>query len=626
MRILQLVPVIALFSLAQAFAVEMEEVRVQAKSLRLHDEVSYGPAKIAIEQPASDIYLGETLSKLPGVLVRSTSGFGSATTVITSQALGSAGTSVTIDDIPVVESSGRGVNFSLFPSALIGSVEQNSPFYSTFDPTAATLPTPGGRINLRTLAALKQGELPWVGSLVMGSGKSIQGTAAYRGRARAKDHWIIGVNGYNTAGDFPFKNPLNQRNESRNNNDAVGAGLLAKYKFHFDGGSTVEALNFFSNSDRTNPGSLTQPTRQHQKDTFNLLGFKYDGPDALGKRNGLFGKAAIGYSRTGTRGQDAFNQTTRAGAGVSTDSRSWGGYTQAGFIRRDERSSVTLAFDDQFDYMRKDEGVFNRNVFGTTATFSLDVGKFRFMPLGRMDASSRFRSAGDGAMSVMYMPDGDNDLALSYGVQHTYPSITAVTGFVNSGLVVLPNPALDVQRDNMVSLTFNRRKSRYTLYSTAFYDLVRNRSTFVFRRNTAQFVNVASVSVLGYTIDGQLFPIEPLALRGSLTLTRAWNRSTGDEMPYKPRLEGWASVSYLVWKNLGVTIQEQFVTKRFVAERGVDAVSPFIQTIVRLDARLWEGSLFFKVANLFNVDGFENPGFPFPGRTYWLGYSFGAGS
>ena len=605
---------------AESDAVEMPDISVKAQSLKLHDEISYTPHSVVIERPASDVYLGETLGKLPGILVRNTSGFASTTTVISAQALGSAGTAVSIDDIPVIESSGRGVNFSLFPSALIGSIEHHSPFYPSMDPTADALPAPGGRINLKTLRAPKPGGIPVIGAVTVGSGHSIETTLGLRGGDRDHD-WVAGVSGYNTQGDYSFRNPLTGGDESRANNDAVGLGGLGKYRWRLANDATFEALEFVSNSNRTNPGSLFAPTRQHQKDTFNLLGARYQGPHLLGPRDGVFAKTAVGFARTATEGPSA----GQSNSGVTTDSRTVGNYAQAGYVRRNETMSFTLAADNEFDYLRTDEGVFNRNVFGATATVSVELDKFRIVPLVRQDASSVFPSTTDGSLSVIYVPDSDNEVAISYGLSHSFPAITSVGGFTNGGLSVLPNPDLHVQRDSLVSLTFDRRKPKYTLYGSAFYDLVRNRSTFTFVSNTAaQFVNLSSVSVIGYTLDGQLFPTDALSLRGSVTLGHAWDRSSGHEMPYKPRIEGSGSVSYLFHPKVGVTAQEQFIGKRFVSSTGVSSVDPFIQTIIRLDAQVAGGVLFFKVANLFDVGGFENPGFPFAGRSYWLGYTLGS--
>jgi hypothetical protein len=190
---------------------------------------------------------------------------------------------------------------------------------------------------------------------------------------------------------------------------------------------------------------------------------------------------------------------------------------------------------------------------------------------------------------------------------------------------VLPSSDLHVQRDSIVSITYDRKKPDYTLYVTGFYDLVRNRSTFTaITRNSAQFVNLPEVSIFGATVDGQWFPLEPVALRGSATVTHAWDRSTGHAMPYKPAIEGWASAAYLILPKLSFTVQEQFTGKRFISTRTVETVNPFIQTILRLDAQVGAGVLFFKVANLFDVGAYDFPGFPYQGRSFWVGYTLGA--
>lgn len=597
---------------------EAPEITVKAKPLRLHDEVSYTPHSVSIEQPASDVYLGETLSKLPGVLVRNVSGFGSTTTVITAQALGSGSTAVSIDDIPILDPSGRGINFSIFPSTLIGSVEHHSPFYPSLNPSGDTLPAPGGRINLRTLGGPKRGDSPFTASILAGSGRTIETTGAYRGGAERSD-WLVGLSGFNTAGDFAYRNPNNDSNEDRLNNNAAGTGALAKYAYALDGGGSVEVLNLFSHQERTNPGSIEAPTRDHQKDLFNLLGVRYSDPQAISPRDGLFAKFAGAYARTATRTAILF-----PGQHDSTDSRGFAHYSQFGYQRTHKRAGFTLAVDNQYDYVRKDEGTFNKDVFGATATGHVTIAsKLKLIPLVRHDVANRFDDETDASASMVFSPDTQNDVTLSYGLQHIYPSITAKSGFNNSGIVVLANNDLRVQRDSITSLSYVRRGQSYTLYSSGFYDLIRDRATFTrgSRPGTFQFVNSSRVSVLGYTLDGQVFPNEKLALRLSGTVQRAWDRSSGHEMPYKPRFEGLGSVSYGFLPWLGLTVQEQYVGARFTSTTDVETMSPFAQTHIRLDASVWRGVAFFKVSNVFNTGAFENPGFPFPGRTYWVGYT-----
>lgn len=605
------------YCLAQsAPQIETPEVSVKAKSLKLHDEVSYTPHSVSIEQPASDVYLGETLSKLPGVLVRPVSGFGSVTTVITSQALGSGSTAVSIDDIPVLDPSGRGINFSLFPSTLVESVEHHSPFYPSLNPSGDTLPAPGGRINLKTLSAPRRGVTPFSSSLLVGSGNTIEATGAYRG-GYDRSEWLVGLSGFNTAGNYAFNNPTNGSAETRGNNNAAGGGALAKYGYKLQGGGSVEMLDLISHQDRTNPGSLDAPTRDHQRDMFNLLGLRYVNPTAISTRDGLFAKVAGAYARTATR------TASFPGMADSTDSRGWGHYSQLGYTRTQKTFSGTLSLDNQFDYVKKDEGKFNKNVFGSTALVTVPVGAFKFVPLVRHDVANRFDDATDASGSVVFSPNVENDFTLSYGLQHIFPSLTAKSGFNNSGIIVLPNNDLRVQRDSITSFSYVRRGQSYTLYGSTFYDLIRDRATFSSSAmpGTFQFVNSSRVSVLGYTLDGQVFPLTDLSLRLSTTVQRAWDRGSGHEMPYKPRLENYASVSYGIFSWLGFTVQEQFTGKRYTGTTGDDALSPFAQTHLRLDTKLLGGVAFFKISNLFDVGAFENPGYPYPGRSFWMGYT-----
>lgn len=257
------------------------EIEIRAKALKAYDEVTYLPYSVSIEQPASDSYVGETLAKLPGVLVRNTSGFGSLTTVITAPALGARGTAVSVDDIPVLDPTGAGINFSLFPGTLLKAVEHHSPFYSTLNPQAETLSSPGGRINLRTLdpagGFVRKGKLPINGSLMYGGGNSIEATGAYRGSEGAHD-WVAGVSHYNTAGDFHYKDPTTGEPASRDRNDAVGVGGIAKYRYRLSGGGSFELLDLASSSGRTNPGRIDYPSPSREIDTFNLLGLKYANP------------------------------------------------------------------------------------------------------------------------------------------------------------------------------------------------------------------------------------------------------------------------------------------------------------------------------------------------------------
>jgi len=182
------------------------ETVVRAAKLRATDEVTYDPHRVSIEQPGSDVHLGESLSRLPGVVVRNVSGLGSATTVITSQALGSAGTLASFDDIPILEPTGRGLNFSVFPVTLVSGIDHVSPFYPSVDFMAPALASSGGRINIRPLRAPLHSERTWKAGVIAGTANSVQGSGSFQLGSREQS-LTTGVTGYNTDGGYAYVNP-----------------------------------------------------------------------------------------------------------------------------------------------------------------------------------------------------------------------------------------------------------------------------------------------------------------------------------------------------------------------------------------------------------------------------------
>ncbi len=606
----------SLLFLSCAYSIAQEKaptIKVEADRIRVYDEVSYTPQSVKIEQPASSAHLGETIQKLPGVMVLNHSGFGSLTTVITSQALGSGGVGVSIDGIPVINPTGNGIDFSIFPSALIGSVEQQFVFYPSEDPTAFAVSSPGGRINLKTLNP--KGKKPFLGSVLLGSGKTVRATGAYLKSDQDKS-FVAGLSGFNTAGDFHFKNPnsnQSQNRENRENNDAWGGGGLLKYKTKWSS-HELEVLNLASHTSRTNPGPLGQPSRDHEKDTFELLGLKYSNPKAFSERDGIFSKLAGSYSRT-----DLIETPSSL-----SSTKTLGNYAQTGYHRKDEASSITVSFDNQYDYLKDSTGIYERDVFGSTATLSAEFGKFRLVPLARQEVGSAFGSVGDGSLSLSYLYSSASDFTMSYGLFHLYPSLVSVSGVTTPTFRLLPNPSLRVERDQVLALSYSHRHPTYTLYGSKFLNFIKNRSTFTsLSPTTAQIINVSDVFVFGYTLEVQLFPVEDLTLRASSTFSIAEDKNTKREIPYKPKLEGLFSASYVFLPELGLTAEEQWISKRFTNVQNSRTLSPYAQTHLRLDFKLWEGLAYFKVANVFDTAGFITDGFPLQGRSFWLGYTYG---
>ncbi|MBI2096857.1 MAG: hypothetical protein HYT40_01735, partial [Candidatus Sungbacteria bacterium] len=301
----------------------------------------------------------------------------SLTSAITPQALGASSTAVSIDGVPVPDPAGVGINFSLFPAALVEAVEYHSPFYPAMDATSVILPAPGGRINLRTQGARigtgaeeSGGRRDLSASLLAGSANTLEAAAVYRGGRDGAD-WVIGGGGLSTRGDFPFRDPVSGARRVRENNDAAGAGGLARYRKRVGPAGSVEFTALSSRLDRTNPGPLDFPSRDHERDTFHLLGASYHDAQAFSPEAGAFAKLAGTLSRV----QNEISPSLR------TDAHTFGGYAQAGTAWRHGSGESFFALDDLEERLNDGTGLYARNTAGFTHSTAFRAGDFRLIPL-----------------------------------------------------------------------------------------------------------------------------------------------------------------------------------------------------------------------------------------------------
>jgi hypothetical protein len=595
-----------------------EIIEVRSKRLEGFDEVFFSPEKVGIEKPASDVQLGETLSKLPGVLVRNASGFASNTTVLTAPSLGSAGSSVSVDEIPILDPAGGGLNYSLFPSPLIEKLEYRSVFFAAERIDSDTLSLSGGRIHLSTLDPQKA--KPVFGALLLGSANTGQ---ASLGGSLKKGKWsaLASVSGFSSRGNFRYKEEGDQGVKQRANNSAEGGSFLAKTKYAYKKEASLELFDFFSHTARVNPGSVDYPTRDGQFDTFNLASVKWRDQNFFNSsrgRSGLSSKVAFMNLR----------RILKQAPNQSSDNKNHGGYAQVAFHRKTKNHAFSLSLDHQHLQLSNNLGLFRQEITGFTEVTQFDLGVVRLVPLLRYEMSSIYPEAADFITSVQREfgseTGSEHQIALSYGYLHAFPDLISRAGFQDSGFVLLSNLNLKVQRDSIVKATYLYRDRHYSFGLSPFYSFIRNRATLTLATPTAyQMVSAEKVSIVGSTADVQVFLLkDKLALRNSSTLARAWNRNTGAEMPFKPRLEGWASVAVSPTNTFTFSLQEQYLGSRKVSVTEPSyRLSPYYQTHLRIDIRSGVGEFFFKINNVFEKSGFETPGFPFQGRSYWVGYT-----
>ena len=90
-------------------------------------------------------------------------------------------------------------------------------------PTTSSLPSPPPLFetshSVRSAIA-RESESPLVGSLILGTGKTVNATCGARGGDDRRE-WVAGLTGFKTAGDFHFVDPTDGQGKDRGHNDAL---------------------------------------------------------------------------------------------------------------------------------------------------------------------------------------------------------------------------------------------------------------------------------------------------------------------------------------------------------------------------------------------------------------------
>jgi outer membrane cobalamin receptor len=165
---------------------------------------------------------------------------------------------------------------------------------------------------------------------------------------------------------------------------------------------------------------------------------------------------------------------------------------------------------------------------------------------------------------------------------------------------------------------------------TAFHDRITNRSSYEFYSDgTAQYVAVPSVTVKGAVADLAATPAPWFSARASATLQQAVDESTRLEFPYKPRVMLLGTVGVKPVRDLLLSLEQSYIGARRYSgtsdlNRGDETLRPWYPTALRADLQLARGwILFSRVENVFDRAGWDFPGYPLPGRQFFLGISAG---
>lgn len=596
------------------FAAEIEAIHVDGTVQSDKTDRYFTSQSYTSEKNPADVEISETLRRLPGVHVRAQSGMGSLTTATLPGALNAASSAVSIDSIPVPDPVALGVNQSLFPVSFIQGIEFQSPFYSGIDSKSVLIPTQGGRLNILTQSKTIGGSEKGIGAHAsLGTANTGLGAVSYRGADSNKDY-LVGVQGFSTRGDHPFINPETKARARRENNDAAAGAVILKYRRRVFRDSVFQFLQMNSRIDRTNPGSLSFPGRDHERDTFNLTGLSLD-------HESYFAKGALTISRV----QNEISESNR------TDSHTTGGYAQAGRTGLiSSKVRATVAVDELNEKSNDGSGVFSRNTNGLSTLFNADLGAFELSPHLRYEYNTQYQHGFNATLTAEKNFSDSLAASLSHGYLTQYPAIIASQGYYAGTLSVLRNQDLLPEHTSMtqagVAFTGEVSGKKIKIQSQTFHSLIRNRAVYTSLSFTqAQYRNVPLATLIGETISLEIEASNNLKVRENISLARAWDRSSAHEFPYKPRFQSNTAFEFEIYKNartsFTLTAEEDLMSKRVINLTDEQSLSPTAVTSVRADANFADaGSFFVKVSNVFDEAGYSTSGYPIFSREYVLGY------
>lgn len=596
----------------------LPEIEVEAKKINVKDQVVHSGGVSSIEKIQSDENIGKAISKLPGHQVKNLSGGKSLTTVTTPQALNAASTSISVDSIPVVDPAGVGVNVSLLPGSMFDSVESMSAFYPMIDNSAVHFQAPGGRLNFRTHHSkphlFNDTEHVYHAGLLLGTANTADLNASLI-RYTEKYDWSFGFDLQNTKGNVRYVNPDNGNHAVRENNDSVSWSIMEKLKYRTSKTGSIDVLETFSRQHRTNPGSLNFPSRDHQKDTFNLFGISFFDSEYFTPSTGAFAK----LSNTYTRVQNDIDLTTR------TDSHALGTYAMAGTSLRHDLGESIFSLEDLDERLNDSTGKHFRNGIGITHATTFRVSDFSLIPSVRYENSTAFGDIADAFGTILYNVDSSLNLSASVGYTHAYYPIMASSGYNAGNFFVLPNDDLKVERDLVTEASARFETKSFSLFVKPYYTVIYDRAVYVSKSFvTAKYENVPNAYNAGVLVDSQVSLTNELSTRAYGNLAKTLDRNTGREFPFKPPYTAGLSVHYAVNSFYGVTLEEEWIGKRFINLTDSQSLSPYQQTNLRIDLDTKKyfggGRAFLKCSNVFENSGYVTPGYPYLGREIFLGF------
>lgn len=625
------------FNFAEAQeAPELDDIVVKASPLHLWDELDATTTKSSVRRNAGIPDLTQPFSRLPGTQVNEASGLGSKATVIPVWA-GSAGeTVVSLDGFPVVTPLGTGFDLSLIPAGFISDVGVALGLDAILPKERLEItdlrPAPVGRLLLTPQRGRSNLGLSFQDPLT----GTAYGTYAFHLR---KHRFTAAAQTLSSNGQYHFRDPVTGNSSRRSHNDVASAGAALSHAYESDSGFRVKNLLLAHHKNRAISGSLQFPSSDRERDDFHFLGTslqtKYIGTSVSGS-----------HSRVGTYGSDSLSAW-------STTDRLYGSNVAVQIHKPERQASDAwvkpiLQVDHEYNWYAATTGRFHRSVFGVNGVFQIKPSPkiYEKWPISgsflmRQDVASEFSGARDYRFALEAELSPRSRVMAGFSYDHLYPSLTAAHGYVASWGRVLGNETLGVERHRMWNAGFFFERQVWKIYFNTFFDTVTNRSALRFLSpTTSRYVSLPSVWNTGASVDFTWLPVSNLSFRFSPTLNRAYDREFKRDLAYKPRWHVLSSLGFRFFKRANIFVEETALARRrysspdSVDGTGEDYLRPLFLTALRLEWNFGEGlsgkgngstshQLFLRINNLFDRAGWDYPGYPMPGRTFWVGYVFG---
>ncbi len=519
---------------------------------------------------------------------------------------------ILLDGLPLNSAAGGGVDLSTIPHQWISRLEVVRGTEGVHHGSGAL----GGVVNVITAPAAAG---TWGASATAGSFGTFQGDAHL---GAGGDRWgLLGaVSGSTTRGDFSYRNPFLERDETRQHASAAQGGTLWK-GFWLGGGGRLDAAAQASAGRRQLPGPIGTPTPHDWQD-------EARGIMSAAFRRQLAG-GPIGSAGAWLRLDRLTVSLEQRDGGAPTHQRGLAGMGSLGLSWPGERGAISASFEAGGERLEAD-GIGQRSRPMSAAVLAGELvgwgGRARIGPGVRLERAGRFGGVSAKLGGTVELA-GPVSARASIGRSYRVPSFAEL--YLLQG-VVAPNPGLrpEVGLGGDAALVAAGRFGSASVGGFA----VRYDGLVVYQAqhfNLFVPANLDRSSARGLELEAALAPIRHAAdLSGGVAYTymdaetlRGTEEVVGKDLPQKPRHRLYARVGAAPGP-VELHAECQWISRRWLDLANQQSIPASFTVNAGASVRLMgapQVHLHLAIQNLLDdrtlEDGFMNP---LPGRAIFV--------